>query len=426
MTETFWIAATVLILVALAFVLYPIFFHGSRSTLEIDQRNQNLLAYRSRLKELDNEYEAGILEDENYQLLKDELAGAMLDDVPEHAKPEQRIPGRRSAMAIALMAVLLLPAGAFIAYERWGAMDQVEQYLAMQEMSAVGDEQVAKVSELAEQLRTRLETNPGNADGWAMLGQTYMRIERFRDAADAFRNLATAVAEDSESSAVALGLAAQALFFDNEGKMTPEVVEAIEAAQSLNPSEVNSLGLLGINAFSQQDYQAAIEYWEQIVAVAPDHPQIDSIRGGIDESYRRLGQQPSAAVQSQSVPVTEAGPGVSLRVSLDDDFRDQVPADTTLFIFARSANTAEGAPVAVARLTAGALPADIRLDDRYAMSPNATISAEQDVVIIARLSRSGSVNPQPGDWQGRVEAQVMALSAQPEPVQLVINQELTN
>ena len=423
MTETFWIAETVLILGALAFVLYPVFFHRARSSRETDQRNQNLLAYRSRLKELEAEYEAGVLDDENYHLLKDELAGAMLDDVPEQYEPEKRIPGRRSAVVLALATVLLLPAGTFLAYERWGSMDQVEQYLAMQEMNATGDQQAARVSELAEQLRARLESNPDNADGWAMLGQTYMRIERYQDAANAFQRLASAVAEDTESSAVALGLAAQALFFDSEGELTPEVTEAIEAAQSLNPDEVNSLGLLGISAFSRQDYQAAIEHWERIVAVAPDHPQIASIRGGIDESYRRLGQQPSDG-QSQSEPVTEAGPGVSLRVSLDEGFSSQVPDDTTLFIFARSTKTTEGAPVAVARLTAGSLPADIRLDDRYAMSPESTISGEQEVVIIARLSRSGSVNPQPGDWQGRIEAQVMGSEA--EPVELVINQELTN
>lgn len=425
MTETFWIAATVLILLALAFVLYPVFFHRSKARLETDLRNQNLLAYRSRLKELDNEHEAGILDDETYELLKDELAGAMLDDVPENAVPEKRIPGRRSAMVVGLATVLLLPAGTFLAYDRWGAMEQLEQYLTMQEMSASDGEQVARVSELAEQLRTRLEANPDNADGWAMLGQTYMRIERYEDAARAFQRLASVVDEDPASSAVAHGLAAQALFFTTQGELTPEVRESIEAAQSLNPDEVNSLGLLGISAFSRQDYQAAIDYWERIVEVAPDHPQIASIRGGIDESYRRMGQQSPASEQA-SEPEAAIGPGVSLRVSLDKELQDQVPADTALFIFARSAGTSQGAPVAVARLTAGALPADIRLDDRYAMSPETTISAEQDVVIIARLSRSGSVNPQPGDWQGRVEAQVLSSDAQGEPVQLVINQELTN
>ncbi|WP_303289196.1 c-type cytochrome biogenesis protein CcmI [Marinobacter sp. SS5-14b] len=423
MTETFWIAAAVLILFALAFVLYPVFFHRPKSRIESDLRNQNLLAYKSRLRELDEEHEAGVLDDETYEQLKDELAGSMLDDVPEHAVPEKHVPGRRSAMAVGLLAILLIPAVAFYAYQQWGSMDQVEQFITMQQMDASGNDQVARMAELADQLRQRLEAAPDNADGWAMLGQTYMRIEKYRDAAEAYQRLAGVVAEDPSASAVAYGLSAQALFFDTEGQMTADVQQAISNARALNPDEVNSLGLLGIHAFSQQNYREAIEYWGAIVDVAPDHPQIAAIRGGIAEAYTRLGETPPAEPGAEAA---EPSAGVDLRVSLDDAFLDQVPADTTLFIFARAAGTSSGAPVAVARLNAGALPADIRLDDSYAMSPQATISSAQEVVIVARLSRSGTINPQPGDWQGQVEAEVLSPGAESQRVELVINQQLTN
>src|SRR5690554_1086119 len=112
MTETFWIAATVFTLIALAFVLYPVFFHRPKARMDADLRNQNLLAYKSRLRELDEEHEAGILDAESYEQLKDELAGSMLDDVPENEQPRQRLAGRRSALVVAILAVLLLPAGA--------------------------------------------------------------------------------------------------------------------------------------------------------------------------------------------------------------------------------------------------------------------------------------------------------------------------
>src|SRR5690554_1345809 len=278
MTETFWIAATVFTLIALAFVLYPVFFHRPKARMDADLRNQNLLAYKSRLRELDEEHEAGILDAESYEQLKDELAGSMLDDMPENEQPRQRLAGRRSALVVAILAVLLLPAGAYFSYERWGAMDRVEQYITMQEMGSSGDDQVARMSELADQLHARLANDPDNADGWAMLGQTYMRIERYQDAADAFKRLAAITEENREASAVAWGLSAQALYFKTEGEMTPEVVATIESARALDPNEVNSLGLLGISAFSQQNYREAIEYWQAIVDVAPDHPQIASIR----------------------------------------------------------------------------------------------------------------------------------------------------
>ncbi|AXS82380.1 c-type cytochrome biogenesis protein CcmI [Marinobacter sp. Arc7-DN-1] len=422
MTQTFWIAATVLIIIALAFVLYPVFFHRTGTRKQTDLKNQNLMAYRSRMKELDREYEAGILDDENYHQLKEELAGAMLDDVPEDERPRPVISGRGSAMAVALVSILLVPAAAFYLYQQWGAMDGVEQFITMQEMGATDGARQAQMAELSEQLRERLEASPDNPEGWAMLGRTYMSLERYDDAAWAFRQLASTVKEDDRAESVAYGLAAQALFFGSQGAMTEEVTGAIEQARELNPDEVNVLGLLGINAFSQQNYREAIEYWERIETVAPDHPQIASIREGIREAYTRLGEKPpELAAESEA-----AGTGVTVRVTLIEAFRDQVPAHTTLFLFARQAGAQQGPPLAVARLTADQLPAEIRLDDSYSMSPQARISDAEEVVITARLSRSGSVSAQPGDWQGSTDMPVAVGDGRGEPVAIVIDQQLTN
>ncbi len=368
MTDTFWIAATVLIILALSFVLYPVFFHRLGARKQTDLKNQNLMAYRSRMKELDSEYEAGILDDENYRQLKEELAGSMLDDVTEQEQVRPVISGRRSAMAVALVSILLIPAATVYLYERWGAMDRVEQFITMQEMGATDGSRQAQMIELSGQLRERLEASPDNPEGWAMLGRTYMRLEQYDDAAWAFRQLADSVNDDDRAEAVAYGLSAQALFFGSQGAMTQEVTAAIEQARQLNPDEVNALGLLGINAFSQQNYREAIEYWERIETVAPDHPQIGSIREGIREAYTRL--------------------------------------------------------LAVARLTADQLPVEIRLDDRYAMSPQATISSVDEVVVTARLSRSGSVSAQAGDWQGSTDLPIAVNEGQDAPVAVVIDQQL--
>jgi cytochrome c-type biogenesis protein CcmH len=422
MTETFWIAATVLIILALAFVLYPVFFHHTGARKQTDMNNQNLLAYRSRMKELDDEYGAGILDDENYRQLKEELAGAMLDDVPENEPMKRLVKGRRSAMAVGLMSILLIPVATFFLYQQWGAMDRVEQFITMQEMGSTDASRLEQMTELSIQLRERLEASPDNPEGWAMLGRTYMRLERYDDAAWAFRQLAGSVSDDDRSESVAYGLAAQALFFGSEGAMTEEVTAAIDQARKLNPDEVNALGLLGINAFSQQNYREAIEYWERIGTVAPDHPQIASIREGIREAYTRLGEEPPKLAAEPEAD----GVGVTVQVTLAEAFRDQVPADTTLFVFARRAGAQQGPPLAVARLTAGQLPAEIRLDDSYSMSPQARISGAEEVVVTARLSRSGSVSAQPGDWQGGSESPVAVGDAEKEPVSIVIDQQLTN
>lgn len=419
MTETFWIAATVLIILALAFVMYPVLFHSSAAREQADFRNQNLMAYRSRMKELDGEYEAGILDDENYRQLKEELAGAMLDDVPDETVMGPALTGRKSAVAVGLVAVLLVPAATYYLYQKWGAMDDVEQLITMRAMGQTDTARQNQMAELTEQLREKLEASPDNPDGWSMLGQSYMRLEQYEDAASAFRRLSE-YAPNENARAVALGLAAQAQFFRSRGAMTDEVRAAIASARELNPDEVNALGLLGIYAFSQENYREAIKYWERIVAVAPDHPQLASIQGGIREAYGRLGETPPTFEEA----VAE-GPGVTVRVSLSEAFREQVPADTVLFVFARRQGGAGGPPLAITRLTADALPAEVRLDDSKSMSPEAKISSADAVMVTARLSRSGNAIAQPGDWQGSLEVPAEVSAEAGEPVELVIDQQLT-
>lgn len=430
MTQTFWLTASVLILLALAFIVAPLIFHRSGRRAALNLRNQNLLAYRSRLDELDRELESGSLDQESYQQLRDELAASMLDDVPDAERGVLESPammkGGKSAFVIVLFCVLAVPAASVFLYDRWGAMDDLEQFLAMQEMSASDGDRLGQMQGLAQQLREKLEASPDNSDGWAMLARTYMSLEQYADAGWAFEQLAKSVAGDgSQGEATAWGLSAQALFYQNQGNMAGGVSRAIEKARELNPDEVNSLGLLGIDAFSRENFEQALEYWERIEEVAPDHPQIAAIRNGIDQAYQRLGRQPPEREQASG----SASAGIAVRVEIDSTFENDVPDDTLLFVFARSADVDGGAPLAVARLTAGQLPAVIRLDDSNAMSPEAKISDVESVRVQARLSRSGNARPQPGDWQGEVDDPVQVAApgqADTDPVTLVIDTKLTN
>jgi cytochrome c-type biogenesis protein CcmH len=203
----------------------------------------------------------------------------------------------------------------------------------------------------------------------------------------------------------------------------------ISSALELDPNEVNALGLLGISAFGQENYREAIGFWQRIVQVAPDHPQRDSIEGGITEAYNRLGETPPesflTSIQASDQPPAQAltsdGPGVTVSVSLDEALRNDVPADTTLFVFARQANVNSGPPLAVARFTAADMPLEIRLDDSMAMSPQNTISSVETVMVTARLSPSGSVMASAGDWQGSLATPATVSPGEHTPLTLVID-----
>jgi cytochrome c-type biogenesis protein CcmH len=77
----------------------------------------------------------------------------------------------------------------------------------------------------------------------------------------------------------------------------------------------------------------------------------------------------------------------------------QVKPDDTVFVFARAA---EGPPMplAVMRARAADLPLQFALNDTMAMAQGMTVSAHPRIVVTARVSKSGSAKPAPGDLQG--------------------------
>lgn len=417
MTMTFWYAAAAMTALALAFIIAPAVWHRTRSQADNELRQQNLIAYRGRMAELDEDYQAGVIDPDTYGQLKDELAGSLLDDVADTpaARVERRAGGGR---VLVIACVLVVPVAAVLLYQHWGALDQVEQWQTMKQMVASGEDRPELVGNLADQLHDRLQDSPDNPDGWAMLGQTYMNLERYGDASQAFEQLARLEAGAPAQAANAWGLVAQARFFDSQGAMTPAVTRAIGQARSLNPDEVNSLGLLGISAFDQKSYEEAIQYWERIAKVAPNHPQLPAIRKGIVAAYTRLGRPVPG---DSSAAVSERG--VTVQVELAQELAGTIPADTTLFIFAREPGR-QGPPLAIARLTAGDLPVKVRLNDTLSMAPTAQISSADTVLVTARLSRAGKAMPQSGDWQGSL-AEPVAVNSDPESVTtLVIDQQI--
>lgn len=421
MTTIFWFAAAALIGLALAFIAYPLLFRRPQARAESDRRQQNLLAYRSRMAELDAEYQAGNIDEDNYGQLRDELAGSLLDEVETGGETGtvQADYRQSGARTVALVSLVLVPVLAVLFYQELGAMDELEQWLAMQEVQATEQGRAQEMGALADQLRERLVADPDNAEGWAMLGRTYMSLERYQDAAWAFERLAQQVKGQPGREATAWGLSAQAQFFASRGEMTEEVTRAVDNARELDADEVNSLGLLGIKAFEQENFEQAIGYWERIVEVAPNHPQLASIRQGIAAAYERLGREMPAQLAEPAV----SDRGVNVQIELSEAFAESVPADTTLFVYARRPG-GTGAPLAIARATAADLPLEIRLDDRRAMAPDARISQADEVVVTARLSPSGSAMPQPGDWQGEIEEPLPVEPSGGDATTLVIDKQL--
>jgi cytochrome c-type biogenesis protein CcmH len=95
-----------------------------------------------------------------------------------------------------------------------------------------------------------------------------------------------------------------------------------------------------------------------------------------------------------------AGATVSGTVSLAKSLAGKVSPEDTVFIFAK-ATQGPKMPLAILRKQVKDLPLSFSLDDSQAMSPQTRLSGFAEVVVGARVSKSGEAMPQPGDLQGQ-------------------------
>jgi cytochrome c-type biogenesis protein CcmH len=265
-----------------------------------------------------------------------------------------------------------------------------------------------QIAALADRLRERLQAEPDNAEGWAMLARAYNMLGRAEDAAPAYKRAIELNGQD----AGLMSDYADILAVSNERQLEGEPLKLIERALKIDPNQPKALSLAGTAAFNRKDYAGAVSYWERILAnLPPDSPMLEQVRGSVDEA-RKLGGLPvRSAATAAIVPAAQPAPAVakatadaatahvSGTVTLSKGLAGKAGPDDTVFIFARAA---EGPrmPLAILRKQVKDLPISFKLDDSTAMGPQMKLSNFPQVVVGARISKSGNAMPQPGDLQG--------------------------
>ncbi len=251
------------------------------------------------------------------------------------------------------------------------------------------------------QLKARLAQQPDDADRWAMLGRSYLVLGRHADAVPALERLR--VLRPGDAQALVDLADAKAMLAGRQLKGEPE--QLIARALELDPRNLKALALAGTVAFDKGDYATAVRHWQNAVAASGDTngELAANLRAGIDEARQRgnLPVPPAATAAAPASATAAAGAvaQVAGRVTLSAALRAQAGPDDTVFVFARAVQGSR-MPLALKKLRVADLPAEFMLDDSMAMSPAARLSGVAQVVVGARISKSGQATPQPGDLQG--------------------------
>lgn len=399
--KTFWIIAALLAAAALAFVL-PSLLAGTRRS-GASSRDANVALYRDQLKELDADLAAGTLAPQHHEEARREIERRVLEDAAvDAAAPSPASSARATAIALAF-AVPVLAVAVYLAVGSPRA-------LSPQAVEASHGITRAQIEHMVGGLSARLKENPDDVEGWAMLGRSYSVLDRYPEAAAAYEN----AVKRSPPSAQLLADYANALAMAQGQRLEGEPERLIAQALKLEPDNVKALMLAGSAAFERKDFKGAIVHWERILKVVPpDADIVELVKDGIEDARKLAGSKPAAP------PGKPAAAGVSGTVTLAAPVAGKASPGDTVFVFARPVGGPR-MPIAVLRRKVSDLPLAFRLDDTLAMTPAAKLSDHARVEIGARISRSGSATPQPGD----LEAAVVQVPNNAAGVSLVVDSEV--
>jgi len=414
----FLVGAALLVGLALAFLLWPLLRGKSRA----GGRDQAIASvYRDQYRELSAEHAAGNIDAGQFESGRRELERRLLEEVAQvtSAGVAERKPVLTAVLIAAI--VVAVPAALYLRLGQPAAISPVPSESAAAGEGGAGQKGAPhaitqeQVQAMIDQLAKRLEQNPKDGDGWAMLARSYAYVRKFPEAVKAY---ATAT-QLAPADAHLLADYADALAMTNERRLTGEPMKLIARALALNPEEIKALALAGSEAFDRHDYKAAVGFWERAVKAGPPDPQFaDQLRSGIQEA-RQLGAMGAAAPSGAKAPSASdatapsqsassdspapAAPGgkafVKGRVSLAPAFAGKAAPTDTVFIFAR-ATQGPRVPLALLKRQVKDLPMQFALDETMSMMPDMNLSRFAAVVIGARVSHSGDAIASSGDLQG--------------------------
>lgn len=412
---SFLLYSVLLLLAALLFIAIPVIRYRPVAQAGDDavRKQKNIQLFKQGLAELEKDRQEDAITVEDFEKLKAELERGFLRDMEEIERSHTGAMSRPGKL-IPILCLLFIPLFSYSLYEVVGSARDLALPDILDELSQAEttEQQLEGLNELAVFLQERFERREDDIQNGYMLGTLYIELENYPAAIDTFTAMAEAM-EESPDKATVLGQLAQSYYLDAGSMMTPEVQQVVDQALAINPNEYAVMSLLAIESFINEEFGQAVTFWRrQLMQLDATSQEAVVLRDRIERVEGLLAQAPG---EEGEATVAE-GPSVTIVVDIDDSILDQVDDFSRLFVYAR--NPAMPMPLAAQNLALPDFPFEITLDDSMAMIAGMTLSTAQNIIVGARLSRSGQAIAEPGDIQAISEPFV--LSEQEEPVTLTI------
>jgi cytochrome c-type biogenesis protein CcmH len=257
-----------------------------------------------------------------------------------------------------------------------------------------GQQRASEGQRLVGELAARLERSPDDVMGWELLCRSYIALGDYGNAVRACREAWNRTPQPDDDLKLTF---AEAQILSDRSSLTGDAGRLVEEVLADQPANPKALWYAGLVAFEQGREDDVKSRWSRLLAMNPP-PEIAKM---LRTQLAALGAAPeagsSASAGGGSGERPPTGPTVQLDVSLAGGMSiQQLPPTAALFILARAPGG--GPPLAVIRKPPNAVPGHFTLSDANSMIAGRSIGDFDEITLVARLSKSGQPQEQPGDW----------------------------
>ncbi len=378
---TFWIAIGIMLATTISAVLWPLV--GSYKSTKIDQNELNISIIREQFKQLELDYKSSRIGPDEYQAAQEELELAVINDINPSSKHKKDRVAKNKGTAMLLL--LALPVASLFVYNLLGSPGLIATPPRLPPTQA-------DIESMVDGLAARLQSNPDDLEGQAILGKSYMLMGRYADAQTVFAKLL----ERNPDSVGLLISYADAAAMSANGVFAGAAYDAIKQALKLEPDNIKARWMAGMAENEAGNIKKALSIWNPLLhELQQQNPdmaaELQRMIAALSNSGADATETTSAATNEQNIET----PSLRVKVTLAPGI--ELAPDDTVFVYARAM------PLAIKRYSGKDIPTEIVLDDTTAMMPAMRLSLFPIVKIDARVSKTGSATPQSGDHFGRVE-----------------------
>jgi cytochrome c-type biogenesis protein CcmH len=259
---TLWLILALMTVAAIVAVVWPLVRHGVTT-----RSGSDVVVYRDQLEEVERDRAAGLIGKTEADAARVEISRRLLaaaDAAKSAPQASAATPAAWRRWAVAVVSLLLLPAGAAGLYLRLGSPGLASEPLAARMEAPAGNKQQS-IEKLVAQVEQHLQRNPKDGRGWEVLAPVYMQLGRYTASVNAWRNAIKLLGDNADREAD-LG---EALTAEANGIVTNDAKAAFVRSVTLDSTTVTARYYLGLAAEQDGKREQAATIWRDLIAAAP-------------------------------------------------------------------------------------------------------------------------------------------------------------